>query len=172
MTPGQIDTRDPECWFYRPEKFKTAHLDKNRSIPLGKRVQMILAPLLEHKGPNEAVFSPIDAIHQINAEKRLRAISPSPISRAKAELVKPPRGFYDTQSYGRAIARLCDANGLPRWSPSCLRATRAQTIFENIGLEAAKHLLGHADTEVTKRFYLHQSEAIAKELTLKLEEKT
>ncbi len=169
MTPGQIDTKDPECWFYRPEKFKTAHLDKNRSIPLGPQAQGILAPLLENKGPNEAIFSPKQAIFCQNQQKRLAAKSPSPISRAKPELVKPPRDFYDTQSYGRAIARLCDANGLPRWSPSCLRATRAQTIFENIGLEAAKHLLGHTDTEVTKKFYLHQSEATAKELTLKLE---
>lgn len=169
MTPGQIDTKDPECWFYRPEKFKTAHLDKNRSIPLGPQVQGILAPLLENKGPNVAIFSPKEAIALQNQQKRLAAKSPSPISRAKDELVKPPRAFYDTQSYGRAIARLCDAHGLPRWSPSCLRATRAQFVFEAEGLEATKHLLGHSDTEVTKKFYLHQSEAIAKKLTLKLE---
>ncbi len=172
MTPGQIDQSDPQCWFYRPEKFKTAHLDKNRSIPLGRQAQFILSPLLENKGPNDAIFSPIDAILQINAEKRLRAVSPSLISRAKADPKIVPQGFYCTQSYGRAIARLCEAHGISRWSPSCLRATRAQTIFEAIGLEAAKHLLGHADTEVTKRFYLHQSEAVAKELTLKLEEKS
>jgi integrase len=40
--------------------------------------------------------------------------------------------------------------GLPVWSPRQLRHTRATLIRQAYGLEAAKAVLGHADTKITE----------------------
>ena len=170
MTLEQIDQSDPECWFYRPLKYKTAWMGKRRAIPLGPRCQEIIRPFLKPEQPQDAVFSPIDAMEAHQDQRRIDAKQPSRYDRKVDDPKWQPGQFYCVASYRRAIARICDKNGLPRWAPSCLRATRAQTVFEVLGLDAAKHLLGHSDSLVTQRHYLHQAEGLAKQLALKFEQ--
>ena len=169
MTTGQIDQADPGCWFYRPDQFKTKWLGKNRAVPIGPRAQDVLRPFLHTQEPDRALFSPIEATAHRMADlrsKRKSKVQPSQLDRRKVNPEKTPGEFYITESYGRAIKAVNIAHGLPAWSPSCLRATRAQTVFESLGLDAARTLLGHADEAVTLKFYLHQAEEKSKALAL------
>ena len=53
-------------------------------------------------------------------------------------------------SYRVAIQRACKRAGIAAWSPRQLRHTRATLIRQVYGLEAAKAVLGHADTKITE----------------------
>ena len=48
------------------------------------------------------------------------------------------------------MQRACRRAGIPAWSPRQLRHTRPTLIRQAYGLEAAKAVLGHADTKVTE----------------------
>jgi integrase len=48
------------------------------------------------------------------------------------------------------VQRACRRAGIPAWSRRQLRHTRATRIRQAYGLEAAKAVLGHADTKVTE----------------------
>ena len=61
-----------------------------------------------------------------------------------------PGPKYTRHSYRVAIQRACRRAGIPPWSPHQLRHTRATMIRRDFGLEAAKAVLGHADTKVTE----------------------
>ena len=60
-----------------------------------------------------------------------------------------------------AIERACDRAGVTRWSPNRLRHSRATEVNNELGIEAARILLGHSNAETTK-IYL-DSEALFKE---------
>lgn len=53
-----------------------------------------------------------------------------------------------------AIYRACDRAGVKRWSPGQIRHTVATTVYERLGLDSARLLLGHTTTRVTHR-YIH-----------------
>ena len=57
---------------------------------------------------------------------------------------------YTRHSYRVAVQRACKRAGIPAWSPRQLRHTRATLIRQAYGLEAAKAVLGHADTKITE----------------------
>ena len=58
---------------------------------------------------------------------------------------------YTRHSYRIAIQRACVKAGVPIWSPNQSRHTRATQIRAAFGsIEAAKAVLGHADTRVTE----------------------
>jgi integrase len=59
---------------------------------------------------------------------------------------------YSRFSYRTAVRRACQRAGIPAWSPRQLRHTRATLIRRAYGLEAAKAVLGHADTKVTELY--------------------
>ena len=169
MSTAQIDQADPKCWFYRPLQFKTQWMGKHRAVPLGPRAQSVLLPFLHPEDPDRPLFSPKDAVAlrmvALRANRK-SPVQPSQLDRSKEHPDWVPRDAYDSWSYRRAVQRINTANGLPAWSPSCLRATRAQTVFESLGLDAARTLLGHADEAVTLKFYLHQAEEKSKALAL------
>jgi integrase len=57
---------------------------------------------------------------------------------------------YTRHSYRVAVQRACKRAGILPWSPRQLRHTRATMIRKAYGLEAAKAVLGHADTKITE----------------------
>ena len=61
-----------------------------------------------------------------------------------------PGKRYTRHSYRTAVQRACRRAGIPVWSPRQLRHTRATLIRQAYGLEAAKAVLGHADTKITE----------------------
>lgn len=166
MTSGQIDRSDPACWFFRPNHHKNKWRGKVRSVPIGPRCQLVLLPFLRDDAPDAALFSPKAAVADVRARLHAGAHSPSRYCRAKGSPERVAGDFYGVHEYRRAIARVNAANGLPPWSPSCLRATRAQSIFEAVGLDGARTLLGHADESTTLKYYVHEAEEKSKALAL------
>jgi integrase len=87
--------------------------------------------------------------------RRLRRREPS-IDRdeeGKArELKLAPGRRYTRHGYRRAVQRACLRAGIAAGSPRQLRHTRATLIRYAYGLEAARAVLGHADTKITELY--------------------
>ena len=170
MVSGDID-QTQSVWFYRPSHHKNAWRGNARSVPIGPKCQAILLPFLQLDEPDKPLFSPKDSMAWHQKEKRSRRksrVQPSQVDRSIADPERTPGDAYDTQSFGRAIKYLQIRQGLARWSPSCLRATRAQTIFESFGIDAARTILGHSDEKVTLRYYTQENEAKAASLAVQV----
>ena len=61
-----------------------------------------------------------------------------------------PGDCYASDSYRRAIHRVCDKLKIEKWSPNSLRHTAATVIRKQFGLEAAQVTLGHSKADVTQ----------------------
>lgn len=98
--------------------------------------------------------------------------------KAKKNGGRRPGERYDTASYRRAITRaVVLANAarakagnkevLPNWAPNQLRHLRAGEVKEQIGIEAASAVLGHANlrtTEIYAKRKLQIAVAVALEM--------
>ena len=118
---------------------------------LGPRAQEVLRPWLD-RDPESYCFVPAEtsAWHY----RRLRRREPSAAARSEEgepRVLKLGPGLrYTRHSYRVAVQRACRRAGIPAWSPRQLRHTRATLIRQAYGLEAAKAVLGHADTKITE----------------------
>jgi len=133
MRVGKIDrTRGNGLWYYVPKSHKTKKYIGKKEIPLGKPEQELIAPYLEGKKPESAVFSPRTAQVERNAEKRANRktkISPSQAARDKERAMKPTRysEFYNRDSYRQALEHaitkrnkvLPEDHKIPHWSRIC-----------------------------------------------------
>jgi integrase len=70
---------------------------------------------------------------------------------------------YTSQSYGRAIARACEAAGVPHWHPHRIRHSMACRIRERFGLDGSQAVLGHKTTKAAE-IYAKNSTALAREV--------
>jgi len=72
MRVGEIDQKtDPECWLYRLPTHKTQKKTKRKKVvPLSNIEQALIAPYLENKKPESAVFSPGMAKREQNTEQK------------------------------------------------------------------------------------------------------
>jgi integrase len=149
IRPCEVST-DSDVWFYQPLGHKTAHLDRGKVIVLGPRAQAVLRPWLD-RDPQTYCFVPAET--SAWNYRRLRRREPT-IDRSGAGEVGVPKlapgRSYTRHSYRTAVQRACRRAGIPAWSPRQLRHTRATLIRQAYGLEAAKAVLGHADTKVTE----------------------
>ena len=177
MRAGDIirDTPDPRLWYYVPGYYEeqqkeqqrvyhTGHrkvqhkrqhdyeaVDEMKIIPLGLPEQEILAPFLEGKRPEQAVFSP------------------------KTESKSDKAGeFYNKNSYRTAVQRAVNrANRslsegdkpIPMWSPYQLRHQAATALDKIRGSAEASAQLDHASMSTTK-IYIHERLETRKELAL------
>ncbi len=53
-------------------------------------------------------------------------------------------------NYRQAIIRACDKAGVPRWSPNQLSHAAATRIRKELGVEAARTVLGHSSAGITE----------------------
>ena len=87
MRAGDIDpSQDNGLWYYAPGSYKTSRFVGKIVFPLGKPEQELIAPYLEGKNAENAVFSPRTAITERNAEKRANRktkLTPSQVAREK-----------------------------------------------------------------------------------------
>ena len=60
---------------------------------------------------------------------------------------RAPRDCYGVTSYRRAIHRACDLTEIERWTPNRLRHTAATRARREMGIDAARALLGHSDAD-------------------------
>lgn len=171
MTMGQID-RSERVWWYIPSKHKTAWRGARhqRVIGLGPQCQTILSRWIRFD-PDQPLFSPAEWIAQRRTEMRAARktkVQPSQESRAKEAPRKAPGDRWTSQSYCRAIHAAARKAGLAIWSPNQLRKAAAQTVCEVVSVEAAADMLGHSDSEVTRRHYLESAKSRIRETALKI----
>lgn len=60
---------------------------------------------------------------------------------------------YTSDSYRRAVTRVCEKHGIPRWSPHQLRKAAATKIRSALDVESAASVLGHSSSVVTQQHY-------------------
>jgi integrase len=149
IRPCEVSTAG-DVWLYQPWGHKTAHLDRGKVIVLGPRAQAVLRPWLD-RDPESHCFVPAEtsAWHYRRLRRREPSLTPAEDEVAKRLKVRPG-SRYSRHSYRTAVQRACRRAGIPVWSPRQLRHTRATLIRQAYGLEAAKAVLGHADTKVTE----------------------
>ena len=165
MRVGEID-RDyaPGLWGYILPHHKTEqYTEEDKIIPLGKPEQELLAPYLESKMAEQAVFSPGQAVLERAAEKRANRKTkrpPSQKARDETRAANPRKyaEFYDKDSYNKAVSyAIQKANHhledgekpVPHWFPYMLRHSAGTEISRTQGKEKAQHLLTHASIETT-----------------------
>jgi integrase len=126
------------------------HFDGRKVIMLGPRAQEVLRPRLG-RDADTYCFVPAEASAWHYQRSRRKAISESPAEDGAARGLKLRPGLkYTRRSYRVAVQRACKRAGIPAWSPRQPRHTRATMIRRAFGLEAAKAVLGHADTKITE----------------------
>jgi integrase len=186
MRPCDINMTGP-IWLYRPATHKTAIHGHKRVVPIGPRGQEVLRPFLS-RDIEACCFAPVEAQEQRNVEKRrLRRskVQPSQVDRSRPD-ARPLGERYDTHAYRRAIdyavkvtnkaiRRQAEAEGrevsetelVPAWHPHQLRHTAATVIRREMGLDAARALLGHRSLGITDT-YAELDQALAVEAARKL----
>jgi len=181
MRVGDIDrTRGNGLWYYVPAHHKTEQHIGEKPMPLGKPEQKILAPFLEGKTAEQAIFSPAQAQAERNAERRANRKTkrtPSQKMRDAKRAAKPKqyREFYDKHTYNRAVAyAITKANRhlqegekpIPKWSPYALRHAAATETSRTAGKDKAKALLAHRSIRTTE-IYDHSDLEVREELARK-----
>ena len=132
MTVGDIDwTRVPGLWHYIPNGHKTEEYVGEKIVPMGKPEQELIAPYMEGKKPESAVFSPRTAIQELKEQRRAERkskIIPSQQERDNRRAKHPSDNvgeFYDESSYRKAIGHaikkgnsiLPEGEKIPHWTP-------------------------------------------------------
>ncbi len=179
MRPGEVcimRTADLETggaiWCYRPTTHKTEHHGHERRVYLGPQAQAVLRPWLR-ADLSAFLFAPAEAEAERSAlrrQQRKTPVQPSQQNRAKPRRAKPPGASYTVDSYRRAIEYgIRKANQIraergepevPHWHPHQLRHNAATRLRREIGLDAARAVLGHASADVTE-IYAERDAAVA-----------
>ncbi|MEM7204098.1 MAG: site-specific integrase [Planctomycetota bacterium] len=151
MTAQEID-QTGSVWLYTPTRHKNDYRGQTRTIAIGPRAQLILAPFLSGN-PDDPVFSPAGAEHERNQQRRGRRRTPCWPSHLKRGKKPNPRlqpgTRYLKDSYRTAIRRACQTAQVPIWTPNQLRHLAATRIRQQFGIEAAQLVLGHATPDTT-----------------------
>lgn len=179
MRVGDINTKQGnDLWYYVPGSYKTSKFVGKIVFPLGKPEQELIAPYLEGKTPEQAVFSPRTAMQERGAERRANRktkVTPSQALRDKARAAKSSyyAEFYNRDSYRQAIQhaiekenrQLSDEEKIPHWFPYQLRHSACTAAELAHSDEDAQALLGHRTVNMTKRYthsQLARREALAR----------
>lgn len=166
LRPCDLD-RLSDVWLYSPSHHKTEHHEKGRIIAIGPKAQQVLMPYLLR--PSEAFcFSPIDSERKRRAKAAEARKTPlscgnrSGTNRVSAPKRKP-KERYVTDSYRRAIHRVCEKHSIERWAPNRLRHTSATEVRKRFGIEAAQVVCGHESADVTQ-IYAERNLELAKKV--------
>ena len=168
LRPCDID-RNGTPWVVRLEHHKNAHRGKLRELHFGPNARAILAPLLLRCPEDRPLFSPAEAVAEMEARKRKERktpLYPSHLARlAREKAARPDRVVgdkYDAGALRKAVSRAVVAANrerreqgvqqLPDWHPYQLRHAAAGRIQNAIDLEAVRVALGHSDAEMSKQY--------------------
>ncbi len=171
VRPCDIDQSDDEAWIYTPLRHKTEHHGHDRMIPLGPQAREVLKPFLKGREAEAFVFDPREAEEARNAKRRLQRktrLTPSARKRKrKASPKRPPQDHYTRDSYRRAVQRACEKADVPTWHPHQLRHNAATRLQRELGIEAARVVLGHQSPTVTE-VYIERDLGFAKKVMARL----
>jgi integrase len=168
--------RTAEVWTYQPETHKGTWRGKGRTIYFGKLCQAVLSEFLAKvSDPTEYLFSPAQWEHERNAKRSAERQTPRFESHMKRNAAKrtakrkrPPSERYTTTTYRRAIERACEKAGVPNITPHKLRHLAATTIRSELGVDAARAMLGHSLASVTEIYSKEADKKLASEAAKKL----
>lgn len=159
LRPADLDMTG-SVWFYRPQSHKTENYGRDRVIAIGPRGQRVLRGFLERvprPDPESPLFQPCQAMAELRVERRRRRATPLWSSHVKAQERrrqavprKKPGQAYTPNSLLGAVKRACKRAKLEPWSPNQIRHAAASRIRKEIGLEAARAVLGHSSAQVTE----------------------
>ena len=172
MRPCDLETSG-KIWLYRPSEHKTRYRDHERLIVIGPRGQKILKPFLKRK-LDDYCFSPEEAEQQRLEKRHKSRITPLKYGNRPGTNRKGTRvlnNCYDTKSYRGAVRHSIKAANregvdVPKWTPHQLRHTAATRIRKEMGLDAARAMLGHRNLKITDD-YAELDKALASEAALK-----
>lgn len=159
LTPGRIDRSGP-VWEAAVSEHKTEHLGKTRTLYIGRTAQGVITPFL-FRDPDAPMFNPRESIEQRakNSPKGMhRRPDQKPSPRQTGRTV---RDCYDFHGLRKAVQRVCDDIGIPRWSPYQIRHSYATRIRSQFGIDGSQVLLGHSSPNVTA-IYAHNDEEKAR----------
>jgi integrase len=147
MRPIDLDCTG-SVWLFRPIRHKGTWREEPRTIYIGPRGQSVLEPLLAGCATDGFVFSPrrVLAWHSAKCETHRR-----PDQKPNPKRTRRVVGdCYTVASYRRCVQRLCEAVGVPVFTPHQLRHTAATEARRQFGIEAAQLLCGHKRADVTQ----------------------
>jgi len=162
MRTGDID-RSMSPWEYRPQTHKTAHRGHERVIYIGPRAQAVLTDWL--RADQEAfLFQPREAAAAVRDAAQASGRSDADRARAarnkraadarkrggRAQNNRLPGERYTPGRLGHAVGRACERAGIKHWHPHQLRHAAATELRREIGIEAARVVLGHRSPVMTE----------------------
>ncbi len=168
MRPYDILRDDSECWIYIPGrdhtpigKHKTMRYGKVKVIPLAGECIDILSKRIDDFDSKEYLFSPQDSISEFLKTKCRNRKTPlscgnKPGSNRKESPEWKPGNRYVNNSFAQACKRACRRAGVEQFVPYDLRRTVATKTRAELGKEAAKTLLGHAEQSTTDIYLLEE----------------
>ncbi len=143
---------DGAVWVYHPRQHKNLFRGLHRAVYLGPQAQELIKEFFR-PDLDAFLFSPKLAREERYRDlraKRKRKVQPSQTCRRKANPKKLPGERYTTYSYRQAVAKACDAAGVPRWHPHQLRHNAATRLRKEFGVELARIILGHKTAFTTE----------------------
>jgi len=124
MRPCDIDRSGP-VWVYRPPQHKNDWRGHERAVPLGRKCQAVLGPWLRDCPPQNYLF-------------------------------RPGRGarsdHYSAFAYGQVVRRAAEAAGIEGFHPYRCRHAAKQRITRELGLDAARAVLGQRSIGTTNDY--------------------
>ena len=162
MRTGDID-RTVSPWEYRPQTHKTAHRGHERVIYIGPRAQAVLTDWLR-ADPEALLFQPREAAALVREAAQASSRSDADRARAsrnkraadarkrggKARNSRLPGERYTPGRLGHAVGRACERADIEHWHPHQLRHAAATELRREIGIEAARVVLGHRSPVMTE----------------------
>jgi integrase len=162
MRTADID-RTASPWEYRPQTHKTAHRGHERVISIGPRAQAVLADWLR-ADPEAFLFQPREAAAAVRQAAQAAGRSDADRARAarnkraadarkrggRAQNRRLPGDRYTPGRLGHAVSRACQRAGIEHWHPHQLRHAAATELRREIGIEAARVVLGHRSPVMTE----------------------
>jgi integrase len=162
MRTGDID-RTVSPWEYLPQTHKTAHRGHERVIYIGPRAQAVLADWLR-ADPEALLFQPREAAAAVREATQASSRSDAARARAarnkraadarkrggKARNSRLPGERYTPGRLGHAVGRACERADIEHWHPHQLRHAAATELRREIGIEAARVVLGHRSPVMTE----------------------
>ena len=155
MRTGDID-RTTSPWEYRPRTHKTAHRGHERVVYVGPKAQAVLADWLR-ADPEAFLFQPREAAAAVREASQVAGRSDADRARAarnkraadarkrggRAQNRRLPGDRYTPGRLGHAVGRACQRAEVEHWHPHQLRHAAATELRREIGIEAARVVLGH-----------------------------
>jgi len=140
---------------------KTMRYGKLKVIPLAGECIDILSKRIDDFSSKQYIFSPEESRKEFLEAKRLSRKTPlscgnKPGSNRKDNPKKKPGKLYTNNSFAQACKRGCKRVGVEEFVPYDLRRTVATKTRAELGKEAAKTLLGHAEESTTDIYLLEE----------------